>query len=165
MSWRSGAWDFITIEGLRLNGQCKVFNVKQKRNLQATGSPGTDGPKLTDQGYLGSDVTIGILAWRERQFATLMQQLARIHPRQPGALKRPLSVEHPLASAFDIDKIVIGEVDTGMPTADGWLVTITAKQWFAQPKTTAPGSPNSGGSLVLPGVPEPSPANLGPSWP
>lgn len=165
MTWRNGSWDRITIEGEQLNGQCKKFNVKQKRNIQASPVPRSDGPKLTDQGYLGSDITIVIRAWRASQFKLLSEQLARIHPRQLGALKRPLSISHPLATAFNVSTIVIEEVSADLPTAEGWDVTITAKQWFASPKPTVPGSPNAGGSLDLPGVPPPDPSNLGPKWP
>lgn len=165
MTWRNGSWDFISIDGEQLNGQCLKFDVKQKRNIQVTAVPRSDGPQLTDQGYTGSDITIVIRAWRESQFKLLSAQITRIHPRQLGALKRPLAVVHPLAAAFNIATIVIEEVAAGLPTSQGWDVVIAAKQWFKARKPTVPGSPKAGGTLDLPGVPDPDPSNLGPKWP
>lgn len=165
MSWTDGSFDFISIEGEQLLGQCVKFDVVQKRNIQATAAPKSDGPKLTDQGYLGSEIAIAVRAWRAAQYPQLVAQVNRIHPKQPGALKRPLAVSHPLATAFNIATIVIEEVGGGLPTREGWVVNIKARQWFRSPKPTVPGSPNAGGSLDLPGVPDPDPANLGPRWP
>lgn len=164
MTWTTDPWNWLYIDEERLLCRVKDINFSLKRDIQVSAVPKQDGPKQTDQGYLGAEtITIELEAWRASQFETLVSQLIKYSPRQPGALAKPRTLKYPLLAAFGIDKVVISEIVVPKPD-QGWRPSIICRQWFPQPKKTQTAPPD-GGSLDLPGVPPPDPSNLGPTFP
>lgn len=165
MSWLTDPWNWLYIDGERLLAKVENVSFAPSRDIQVSAIPKKDGPKLTDQGYVGADtITITLRAWRASMFETLVAQLVKYHPRQQGAISQPRTFTYPLLAAFGIDKVVIKKINIEKPTAEGWFPSIECVQWFPQPKTTQNKPPADGGSLDLPGVPPPDPSNLGPKF-
>jgi hypothetical protein len=94
----------------------------------------------------------------------LVSQLAAIHPRQPGALSKPHTIEHPIATAANVDKIYIIGWELSLPKNGIWTVPIEAFQWFPSQKKKTNQVPPDGGPLDFDPVPPPDPENLGPNF-
>lgn len=139
MTWRTGSWDFVSLDGVRLVGFVEKFGIAPMRNIESTPVPGLDGVDLKDQGYTGSPVNIGMKYPRSASFEAAVAQLAAINPRQPGIAIKPRKIEHPLARMANIQQVYILGYETDMPDDAGiWHVSISAFHFAKAKKVVAP---------------------------
>lgn len=164
MTWKDGSWDRCKIDGEVIIGRVADLNVKPERDIQVAPTPGTDGPPPKDQGYKGSPITLTIEIWRASMANALIAQLTKFHPRQPGTVSKPHTLEHPIATAFNIQKWVIASIEASMPKGGLWTIVVSGFQWFPGKKKTQT-APADGGPLDFDPVPPPDPKNLGPDFP
>jgi hypothetical protein len=159
MTWRSGTWDYVTIDGTKLVGHVIKLDIAPMRNIETTPVPGLDGVDMRDQGYAGCPVTIGLELIKPAQFEPFSAQLATMHPRQPGVAIKPRKIEHPLCRMANITSIYVLGFTCGMPDADGkWQCEITAFQFAKAKKKIAP---LDGGSLDIDTDVKPDPRGAG----
>lgn len=147
MTWRDGSWDTLKIDGRVMPGRLLSLTIDPERDVQTSKQDGEDGVTLKDQGYNGAAVEIVIEVYRASQVPAMEQEIARIHPRQTGGASTPHTIEHPIASIFNVRNIYIKKISAGMPSGGRWPITISAGEWFpeAEKKPTKQGGGGSGG--------------------
>jgi hypothetical protein len=163
-------WDIVRIDDTPLPGLC-TCEVEPSRDIENTKEKGKDGRSLTDNGYAGSPVNIGIMIWRNDQLKALFDIMPKMHPRKPGGVSAPLNLYHPAAALMGINVIAVQKIRIPTPEDDGILrVQVSAIEWFPETQiksTNAKKAPADGGPLDSSDfeVPPPDPANLGSKFP
>lgn len=166
MGWRDGSHDRLYINGKLLPGIARV-NVVAGRDVQVSQSPGTDGPTLKDQGGKPADIDVELELWRSKLWDDFVTLMPEISPVQPGALKNPLAITHPVTDAHQIKQVYTESITTPPVQSAKMIVKIKFKQWFKEATKTQQGFKpgDSGGALGDPTIPTPDPKNLGASFP
>lgn len=163
MTWRSGTWDTVTIDGMKIVGRVLALDIAPTRNIESTPVPGLDGVDLKDLGYAGSPVTIVIELIKSKDFDAFSAQVATINPRQPGVALQPRAIDHPLTRLGNITHIYVLGFEAGMPDDEGkWQCKINAFQ-FAKATKKSPQItvPAGGGSIDIDTDVKPNPAGAG----
>lgn len=178
--WLGGAWDRTRIGGKLLPGMTLDFKLSPTVTVNTSKAKGQDGPSTDVEGYEGAPGTMIQRVWGQAQLNALCAMLSDWLPNKPGAVYRPQSVEHPVATAVNASLFVVKTYTLGKPAQGKTYIDIpiTLAPWFATPpKNTqtnpnpltsgAPGGPggNDGGPFGDGTVPEPDPANLGGDYP
>lgn len=96
---------------------------------------GADGFQMTDEGQEAGPVTIRLTFTTSDELSEFQKVLADIRPPRKGGKRDPLEIQHPSANVLGVKAIVIEKIHSGQPSAtDGWIVTISAKEWVKGPK-------------------------------
>lgn len=145
MTWRDSSWDRVKINGRVMPGRVRSLVITPERDVQASKQEGEDGIATKDQGYNGASVELVLEIFKARDVPAAEQEIARIHPRQTGGVATPHTIEHPIASIFNVRNIYIKSISAGMPEGGRWPITISAGEWFP-PEEKKPTKTKGGGS-------------------
>lgn len=145
MTWRDGSWDKVKLNGRVMPGRVLALNIKPTRDVQMSKQDGEDGIATKDQGYNGADVELVIEIFKAADVPLMEAEIARIHPRQTGGVKTPVTIEHPIATIFNVRNVYFKDIAAGMPAGGRWPVTFSGGEWFP-PEEKKPTKAKGGGS-------------------
>lgn len=146
MSWETAPelWHTLNLGGEVWPGLWTVTTDGIKRELKISKAKGEDGLSIRDEGMTAPRVVCeGIILSRE--FPALQEKLRKHSPKQPGGLRTPLTIVHPIPNTLGIDKIYIDGTTITHPTsADPMRCKLECIQWFPAPKPVKKGKSAEG---------------------
>lgn len=168
-------WDTLYLDGELVPGLPQI-TIVPKRNITTTKSKDLNGVSQADNGYEGAAIT-------GRLRITTLEELDLFYSLYPRwspsrAASDPIAIWYPSTLLARIDAITIKQWMLPPPTGTEWIVQFTADQWFPEEKKQATSAPKTNTGNPSPGggsgggldpsafdVPDPDPANLGPTFP
>jgi len=118
----AGAWDTITLGGVRFTGLVEVDGDGFKKKLDRRRSAGADGARIVDKGFDLVDVTATFTAWEPQHVVELERLIAVVAPRGGDlARRRALDVEYPSLAAMGITQVYA--TSGALPKADDGKIT------------------------------------------
>lgn len=133
-----GAWDVLTLGGLRFDGVTTVTGDAFKKKLDRRRAAGSDGARIVDKGYDLVDLTFTLTAWLPEHAAQIESLAALVAPRGGGSARgRALDVAYPSLQFAGITQVYVTGATLPVPQ-DGKLVwTIRATEYRDPPPRNA----------------------------
>ena len=139
-------WDTLLLGGEVWPGLPTVTSTVS-RSIDKQKKKGDDGANLVDQGYEPAKVKIVIRIWLQEQWDDLQSKLATVHPRKKGGVRTPVDIIHPETQLKGVRQIYVEEIGEAVPgtgAQTGMLtITLTASEWFPEPKPAKPNTKKS----------------------
>lgn len=115
-----GAWDAITIAGVRLPGIAEVDgDVELRVDLKET--PGAKGAKHSLLGWKPSQVTVTVRVWTADQlelWAAIAKQLRPLIAKGGTNQPKPVDIYHPNLEIFGIHQVTVTKIGFLKPVGD-----------------------------------------------